>query len=241
MSVTNDYGRLCNQIIRNLCVSLIAEKNDLYVKYASYDRIQRLAIPLYIGTQSHKSTIDLTDDNFFDILGMDKINANINANSHFFQKKDIMDFLFMHLQTRRIRSSIMDANPHNGRYTNNNDCFVHVRLTDTAYLNPGISYYRKVLNSINYDRLYIGTDQPDHPIIIDLVAEYKAQVLEYDEVETIQFASTNKHIILSHGSYSAFIGYLSFFSDIYYPRYDTSKMWHGDMFSIPQWNRIDNW
>lgn len=237
MSITTEYGRLCNQIIRNLCVSLVAEKNDLYVQYASYDRIRRLGIPLYIGNQSYQSTIDLTDDNFFDILAIDNIHANVHANSHFFQTEEITNFLKSYLH-RNIQS-IMNVNPHKDRYQKNNDCFVHVRLSDTAERNPGITYYRKAINSIQYDTLYIGTDQPDHPIILELVAEYNARVVEYDEVETIQFASTNKHVILSHGSYSAVIGYLSYFSDVYYPMYEPSKQWYGDMFSIPQWTRIE--
>ena len=38
-----------------------------------------------------------------------------------------------------------------------------------------------------------------------------------DPVKTIQFGSTCKHIVLSHGSFSAMIGYLGFFSQVYYP------------------------
>jgi len=38
MTTTTQYnGRLCNQIIRNLAVSKIAEKNDLFVEYSSYE------------------------------------------------------------------------------------------------------------------------------------------------------------------------------------------------------------
>ena len=42
-------GRLCNQIIRNIAVSLIACKNNLYVEYYNYDKIAKLGIRLYIG------------------------------------------------------------------------------------------------------------------------------------------------------------------------------------------------
>jgi len=34
------------------------------------------------------------------------------------------------------------------------------------------------------------------------------------------------------------IGYLSFFSNIYYPPYEKGKIWYGDMFSIPGWKEI---
>jgi hypothetical protein len=35
-TTTYSNGRLCNQIIRNLAVSFIAEKNNLKVEYSNY-------------------------------------------------------------------------------------------------------------------------------------------------------------------------------------------------------------
>ena len=61
------------------------------------------------------------------------------------------------------------------------------------------------------------------------------KLIQCDELKTIQFASTCKNIILSHGSFSAVIGYLSFFSTVYYPEYELNKIWYGDMFSIKNW------
>lgn len=52
-------GRLGNQIIRNIAVSLIAEKNDLYVVYSSYNLINNLGIDLFIGKNKHNNTIQL--------------------------------------------------------------------------------------------------------------------------------------------------------------------------------------
>jgi hypothetical protein len=134
----------------------------------------------------------------------------------------------------------MKSNPFKDRYKVNNDCFVHIRLTDVAERNPGIDYYKKAIDSLSFDRLYVGTDEPTHPLIKELSDKYPGlSIVDYDEVETIQFASTNKNIILSHGSYSTVIGYLSFFSDVYYPMYQPEKQWYGDTFSIPEWNRVD--
>lgn len=67
---------------------------------------------------------------------------------------------------------------------------------------------------------------------------YDCTILRKDEINTIHFGSTCKHVILSHGSFSAVIGYLSFFSDIYYPDYSISQMWYGDMFSVPGFQKI---
>ena len=45
MTTTTSYnGRLGNQIIRNLAVSLIAEKHNLYVNYSNNVLIKQLGI-----------------------------------------------------------------------------------------------------------------------------------------------------------------------------------------------------
>jgi hypothetical protein len=66
----------------------------------------------------------------------------------------------------------------------------------------------------------------------------KCKILNCDEINTIHFGSTCKHIILSHGSFSAMIGYFSFFSNIYYPDYSISDRWCGDMFDVPGFQKV---
>jgi hypothetical protein len=141
---------------------------------------------------------------------------------------------FMH--SEEVKRSIMEANPFKDRYSRNNDMFVHVRLTDAAKFNPGAQYYLDCLRDPLFDNLYIATDQPDHDIIRKILSVYpRASLVNDDEVRTMQFGSTCKNVCLSHGSFSAIIGYLSFFSTVQYPTYIPDKIWHGDMFSVPGW------
>ena len=87
--------------------------------------------------------------------------------------------------------------------------------------------------------MYISTDDNNNNIIKEILKLYpSSQLINFDEITTFQFASTCKHIILSHGSFSAVIGYLSFFSNIYYPEYELNKIWYGDMFSIDKWIKL---
>ena len=65
MSYTVENGRLGNQIIRNLCTSMVAERHNLYIEYCNFKRITSLGIDLFIGSCKHKNTVLLTDDNFF--------------------------------------------------------------------------------------------------------------------------------------------------------------------------------
>ncbi len=238
-STTGNNGRLGNQIIRNLAVSLIAEKYDINVNYYNKDLINKLGIKLFSGNNTYNSIKKLTDDNYFTIYNSDNLNYNLDPNDCFFQTKEITNFLYNYLHTDTIKSTIIEKNPLNKRYNTNNDLYIHIRLMDVAKYNPGINYYVNAIKNINFHKLYISTDNKNHNIIKILLELYPtAKIIICDVIYTIQFASTCKHIILSHGSFSAIIGYLSFFSNIYYPEYELNKVWYGDMFSINNWTKL---
>ena len=238
VTICNGPGRLGNQIIRNLAVSIVAEKHNLYVRYGSYDKIESLGIELFVGKNNYDNTIAITDENYFNILEQSQLYSNLNANNNYFQTKMITTLLYNHLQCKK--DNIIKKNKFNKRYNMNDDLFIHIRLTDVQSYNPGLKYYINTINQIKYNNIYIATDDKEHKIIKELISIYKnIQIIDYEEIETIQFGSTCKNIILSHGSFSAIIGYLSFFSNIYYPEYDETKIWYGDMFSVDtNWNKV---
>lgn len=236
---TGCLGRLGNQIIRNLAVSLLAEKHNLKVNYYNNDLIYKLGIKLFSGVNLYESIQDLTDDNYFTIYNCDKLNYNLCPNNNYFQTKEITTFLYNYLHSDKVKSNIIENNPFREQYNNNNILFIHIRLTDVEKLNPGISYYLNAIKNIKFDRLVISTDDKGNNMIKELLKLYPyAEILDVDEITTFQFASTCKHIILSHGSFSAVIGYLSFFSNVYYPEYELNKIWYGDMFSIKNWIKL---
>lgn len=238
ITVTKAHGRLCNQIVRNLSVSIIAEKHNLKTEYSSHDKINRLGIELFSGNQCFVDTKELIEDNYFSILNCEKIQYNLNPNNAYFQTKEISNLLYRYLRTEKIKSNIIQKNRFNERYNANNDLFIHVRLGDVANNNPGAQYYLKTIKMIEHDKIFISTDSPEHDIVNTIFTAYpNAQLVMLDEINTIQFASTCKNIILSHGSFSAVIGYLSFFSKIHYPEYEREKQWYGDMFSIDDWKK----
>jgi hypothetical protein len=239
MTSTVNKGRLGNQIIRNLAVSLLAEKHNLKVDYYNKDLINKLGIELFSGSNSYKLYKNLTDENYFMIFNIEKINYNLFPIHNYFQTKEITNLIYNYLHKDEIKSKIIVNNEFKERYTKNNDLFIHIRLTDVAHFNPGITYYVNAIKNINFDNLYISTDDKIDNMVIKLLELYpSSQLIEFDEITTFQFGSTCKHIILSHGSFSAVIGYLSFFSNIYYPEYELNKMWYGDMFSIENWKKL---
>jgi hypothetical protein len=238
-TTTGLNGRLGNQIIRNLAVSLLAEKHNLKVNYINKDLINKLGIELFSGNNIHNSFQYLTDDNYFTIYNYHELKYNLYPNNSFFQTKEITNFLYNYLHTDKVKSNIIVNNEFKERYNKNNDLFIHIRLSDAAQWNPGITYYVNAVKHINFDKLYISTDDKNHNIVTTLLQLYQSsELINFDEINTFKFASTCKHIVLSHGSFSAIIGYLSFFSNVYYPEYELDKIWYGDMFSINNWIKL---
>lgn len=233
LSIRHDNGRFCNQLIRCIATSLVSEKHNLKTKYSVPDS---LGLNLFNGCERWPSTIELTDTNYFDILNSEKIETNLDPNNSFFQTREIIEKVYEFIQSSQ--ESIISSNHFKERYSKNNDCFVHVRLGDASQWNPGFEYYSKVIGNLKYDTLYISTDQPDHPLLFEIKSKYPATIIQYNEVDTIKFASTCKYIVLSHGSFSSCIGYFSFFSEVYYPEFWFLKRWCGDIFSIPGWHRV---
>jgi hypothetical protein len=240
MSRSFGGGRLGNQIIRNLACSLVSEKFDLYTEYTWHNMINKLGISLYIGTNKYNNTIVLNDSNYFDTFNKFALNANIMA-SDYFQRSQITNFIYKHLHKESVKSSVVEANPFKERYSKNNDIYIHLRLDDAKQWSPGLEYYLKAIKPVGvHDNIYVSTDEKEHVIVKQLLERYpRAKLLEYDEIQTIQFASTCKNIILSHGSFSAIIGYLAYYSNITYPDYSLASVsWFGDMFSIDGWNKL---
>lgn len=240
-ATNNSTCRLCNNVILNSVFSILASQNDLYIEYAYHDECEKLGIKLFCGINKYDKTIYITDSDVIQLINGTKdvkLESNIKNNGSYFQTKEISNYLFKYYFPL-FQDNIMLQNKFKSRYNSNNDIFIHIRLGDITYYNPGYEYYVKAIQSIkDYNNVYISSDTISHEICNKLITNFNAIPIEYDEVDTIHFGSTCKHVILSHGSFSAVIGYLSFYSDVYYPEFQTHKLWCGDMFSIPGWNKI---
>ena len=213
---TESSGRLCNQIIRNLALNILAEKYDLYVEYSNYDNINKLGIELYVGKKKYDKTVLINNNNYMNYFNNNiKNNSNFNFMTDYFQSEEITTILHNNLINNK--KNIIDKNPYKERYKNNNDIFLHIRLTDTKKYNVGIEYYIHCINLLNYDNIYIGSDDFNDDLIKKIKTLYPSVIfIKKNPIETIQFGSTCKNIILSHGSFSAVIGYLGFFSNVYF-------------------------
>ena len=152
------------------------------------------------------------------------------------QKNDFEHYIKIYIYENEQKNKIIEKNIFKLRYNNNNDVFINIRLGDVSHLNPGFTYYDKVLSNLKFDNGYISSDSIRHHICIELIKKYNLTIFNDNEVNTIMFASTCKNIVLSHGTFSWLIGLLGFYSTIYYQK--ITRFWQGDIFVFPEWNEI---
>lgn len=245
MSHIISVGGLCNAMIKNIAGSILAKRKNLNMTYSSYDYykeiINDLGIELYSGKNEYDSFLYISNSNYIELLEGYSCSNLWAMEDEYFQTKEITNIIYNHLNESENKQRIFDHNKFNYRYNNNNDCFIHIRLRDVEKSNPGFEYYDKAISLVgSIDNIYVGTDDTSHEIIKKLQEKYSnVNVLSYNELDTIQFGSTTKNIILSHGSFSAMIGYLSFYSIVHYPAYNLAKQgWFGDINSIPGWIEV---
>jgi hypothetical protein len=223
-------------------VSILAERINLIVDYAYRDIIEALGIELFSGRNSYQTELRLTDTNIMEIIKNKTLPVTfLIRECVYFQSNECSHYLYNYLRSESIMNRIIKHNKYSQRYNTNNDVFLHIRLGDSVQHTPGFVYYDKVLSSIEFDKGYIASDSPGHPIVQQLVKTHPTlHIIHSNEVDTILLGSTCKNVILSHGSFSAIIGYMAFKSTVYYPMYEEDKKWYGDMFTnIPGWNRVE--
>jgi hypothetical protein len=228
-------GRFGNHVIRNLYASFLAETGEIAFIYSYDEEMKQLGIPLFrTGTKVYEKTAIIRDEFFTDLL--DKpVDYNIfvdwcSAQNHKFALR-----LYNFFRNPEVQTSIMNANKYKARYNSNNDVYVHVRLDDATQCNPGYDYYDAAIGATGAAGGYISSDSPTHPTVIVLAAKYNLQLFEGQEVETIMMASSCKHLVLSHGTFSWLMGALGFFSAVKIPHPRFLKQWCGPIFDMPGW------
>ena len=92
---TTKKGRFCNQVIRNLSLSLLAKKYDLYVEYSNFEDINnKLGITLHIGNNKYDKTNKITNTNYMKYLNENiKVDYNLDMMSDYFQTEEITNIL----------------------------------------------------------------------------------------------------------------------------------------------------
>jgi len=235
------HARFGNLFFINLAIHFICLKSKLKFDYKYYDQFKNLGLDLFIGNETFTEDINITDENFFELVISDnKVFKNIIIkNDAWCQTRDFCIFLKEYFSLKKIKRPIIKKNQFKSRYNNNNDLFIHVRLGDIENSwNSSFEYYDKIIQSLVFKKGYISSDSIKSEICAKLIHKYNLNIIDKNEVETIMFASTCDNIILSGGTFSWLIGFLAFFSKkIYFPK-DKINKWYGDIFVFSEWTGI---
>lgn len=227
-------GRLCNHFFRNLAASFIAKKIDLKFTYSYLDEFNKLGLILYEGNQKYSKNVVLNELNYMKYYNGEKDNkCNYDLCSAYFQTPEIANLIRSYVNEKEQQEKIIANNPYNSRYNNNNDVFIHIRLGDVKQFAQPFEYYDNILSELQFDKGYIASDTITDIICKKLINKYNLEPVNKSEIETIQFGTTCKNVIISTGSFSWTIGVLSFFSKVYFPK--IKHWWHGDIFIFPDW------
>lgn len=242
MSFRTD-GRLVNKFILNMALNMMAKKYNFKADYMIEGEFKRLGISFFQGERNvlpGMRKIQLRDEEIYQYMKgevIPDIYFDIENKQAYAQTKDMALYIRDYISHDDCKNAIIAANKHSNRYGNNNDVCIHVRLGDVPHFNPGFEYYDTVLSKLQFSCGYICSDSIDHDICRSLIEKYNLKPLIMDEIETIQFASTCKYLVMSNGTFSWLIGVMGFYSTVYYPK--IKKVWHGDIFVFQDWNEID--
>jgi hypothetical protein len=234
MITTSDgRGRLGNALFQNCLARIFSKKFNMRVEsFRFQEELRRLNFKFEpLGENIYKDQREVTDRNMLRLLRKSKINHGLNLTGCFQLKRFVKNY----------REEILDNFDLVFDDQDNEDLFVHVRLGDLIRLDkgsriPGIECYYKAIEQTKFKTGYISSDTMDHEIVLALIDRYNLIPFFGGAAETINFGKNFNNIVLSSGTFSWWIGFLSKAENIFYPT--GGPKWHGDIFVFDEWTPI---
>jgi hypothetical protein len=228
MSVSINYsGRLGNNLFQYVAAYIFAKKFNLKISSGVVEN--KFDLPLLTGEETGGPIIDVDDSNFMRLLESESITPAHYRFVGYYQNRDFI------LKNRDEIKSLFNLTFTD---TPNDQVFVAYRIGDIngeRQMLP-IEYYREALQNIRCHDGYITSDTPDHPNVLQLANEFNLKIYNESPLETIDFAKNFNNLVLSEGSFSWWIGFLSNAENIYYN--ERPRFWHGDIFVLPEWKGL---
>jgi hypothetical protein len=220
-------GRLGNNLFQYVAAYIFAKKFNLKI---SSDIVEnKFELPSLTGVQFNNNIIDVDDSNFMSLLESNDLKPAHYRFVGYYQNRDFI---------LKYGSEIKSLFKLRFIETPKNQVFVAYRIGDIngeRQMLP-LEYYQDALKKLNVNDGFITSDTPEHPNVIKLINEFNLRLYNNSPIETIDFAKNFNNLVLSEGSFSWWIGFLSSAKNIYYN--ERPRFWHGDIFVLPEWESL---
>jgi hypothetical protein len=220
-------GRLGNNLLQYVAAYIFAKKFNLKLSSEGLDNVFNL--PSLDGDVTDGPIIDVDDSNFIYLLEMVSLSPAHYRFVGYYQDRGFI--LKYRDKIKRIFNLTFTK-------IQDNQVFVAYRIGDIngeRQMLP-IEYYREALVKIGCGGGYITSDTPHHPNVIKLSEEFNLTLYNDTPFNTIDFAKNFNKLVLSEGSFSWWIGFLSNAKKIYFNKRE--RFWHGDIFVLPDWDHL---
>lgn len=223
----NYSGRTGNNIFQYVAAYIFAKKFNFKIINNILDN--KFDLPSLENGIVGDIKIDVDDSNFMSLLESDSLES---AHYRFVGYYQIKEFI---LKYRNEIKSLFKLDYEN---QDSDEVFVAYRIGDLEGLRQmlPIEYYQEALSKLNFKKGYITSDSPNHPNIIKLMSEFNLKIYNASPLDKINFAKNFNNLVLSEGSFSWWMGFLSKAENVYYN--ERPRFWHGDMFVIPEWKAL---
>lgn len=212
-------------MLQDIGASILAKKHNLKVQnYQNY--YDKITLNLYQGEKNvYDNIVQVNDSNVDEILRTESMDCGFELCTYFQTSFFVTNF------AKEIKAHFKL-----NQEFKKNQVFVHVRLGDASGKNPGMKYYEMCLDQLKFDSGYISTDSIGEKMIYELCEKYNLSLYTNTPENTILFAKDFDNLVLSGGTFSWWIGFLSNASNILYPK--NYLNWHGNIFVYNNWNGI---
>ena len=160
--------------------------------------------------QSYPNAIVLDDKNYYQYLDKPLKNTGYKLKGFFQDSRLLCDY-----RSDIIKLYQLDKQPKIA--TMQKDCFVHARIGDLlnnacrnmSYFKPDYLDQQLQAQRSAFNTVYISSDTIDYPPLVELINKHDLTIHQSDPLETILFAKNFDNLILSAGSFSYWMAYLS--------------------------------